>query len=293
MTDAIAALRAGVEAGLATHASPWAGRVRELADGFSSVVFAVGDVFVVRVVTDAVAAVRATATVRLLREVAPHLPVPVPRSVAELAASESLPYGAQVFRRLPGRTLSTADDRDALAEQLAGFLTRLHTLHGPYRDAGVNSAASVDVALARDTVPALADRLSAEDLADLNAWRTRFLDWWQRAEKVPVHGDLWHENLLADTDRLTGVLDWEAARFAPRAVDLCGLSYLGDDFADLVTRRYAAAVDRDPTELAGQARLCRVARELEGVAWSLREDDVDELADSLDKLRAALSVVRT
>jgi aminoglycoside phosphotransferase (APT) family kinase protein len=77
---------------------------------------------------------------------------------------------------------------------------------GVLEDVETVAAARPDLA---DPLAVLADRV-AERLGELPA--------------VPVHGDLWRGNLLAAGGRLTGVVDWDAARAAgPAGTDLLHL----------------------------------------------------------------------
>lgn len=81
---------------------------------------------------------------------------------------------------------------------------------------------------------------------------------------------------------------WEAAALADRAADLAGLWYLGDRFGRRVLDHYRRLVPVAGARLAERVRWFRVARELAGVAWSVRNDDAAELAESVGKLRAVL-----
>jgi hypothetical protein len=102
-----------------------------------------------------------------------------------------------------------------------------------------------------------------------------------------VHGDFWHENLLARGSRLTAVLDWEAAAVGDPAIDLAGLWYLGDDWA-------LAVLDalRTPRSERRRCAAWRLVRELEGAAWSMRHADNDERRESAAKLVAVARDVR-
>ena len=84
--------------------------------------------------------------------------------------------------------------------------------------------------------------------------------------------------------RLIAVLDWEAAAIGDPAIDLAGLWYLGNDWANAVLDALGSA--------ASERRRCaawRVVRELEGAAWSTRHGDDHERHESAAKL---VTVVR-
>lgn len=74
------------------------------------------------------------------------------------------------------------------------------------------------------------------------------------------------------------MLDWEAAGVGDPAVDLAGLWYLGDDWAQQVV----GALDA-PEPLLRRVACWRVARELRGAAWAARHRDRSELAESAAK----------
>jgi hypothetical protein len=116
--------------------------------------------------------------------------------------------------RLPGRV--PAHLRGPLLRDVVAFSARLagrgrrdggsDVRPGVLEDVETVAAARPDLA---DPLAVLADRV-AERLGELPA--------------VPVHGDLWRGNLLAAGGRLTGVVDWDAARAAgPAGTDLLHL----------------------------------------------------------------------
>lgn len=46
-----------------------------------------------------------------------------------------------------------------------------------------------------------------------------------------IHGDLWYENyILDDNDELTGIIDFENAKYGDPASDISALCYLGNEF---------------------------------------------------------------
>lgn len=146
--------------------------------------------------------------------------VTAPEIVAELAPDDELGSGF-IMRALPGtpdpRAILIMDDPDTLLREAARDLARIH-------------------AIVRDDVPDDVPTLEyAHGVAEL---RKQFeeaggdrpiialgLKWLADNIPAPVepvlnHGDYRLGNVLAESSRLTGVLDWELAHFGDRHEDL-------------------------------------------------------------------------
>lgn len=152
--------------------------------------------------------------------------------VAEVLWAEGGASPVVVQRRLPGRMLSeVADPSEVTLGSLAGVLRAIHSLPAPggfgnltadlTGDSPTLSAWFVDDV--RDEVGALEDpplderRRLEKALAALEAARP-LLD---RQAPGLVHGDIQPSNVLVDDDgRVSGILDWEAAKSGPPAFDL-------------------------------------------------------------------------
>ncbi|WP_327063729.1 phosphotransferase [Kitasatospora purpeofusca] len=291
------ATREAVASSLEDLPFPWSGEpVETVGWGFSNVVLRVGADVLVRVPRTPEAGDRSTHTAEVLRRL-PPLPLAVPEVLGTLPAGPRLPFGAVLLRRLPGAVVdddAARADREAFTGDLTAFVSALHGCgdepllgvlgaHGAGRP-GVDALDALDAG----TAAAAADRLTGRERQVFERWATAYRRWLAGVELVPVHGDLWPGNLLRAAGRLSGVLDWDEARVAPRAVDLCGLRYLGRDVAEELVRAYAARNSCDYEVLHEETRLAAVRRELRGVTWSLRHDDPGELEESLDKVRRSL-----
>ncbi|KOV31904.1 hypothetical protein ADK60_14360 [Streptomyces sp. XY431] len=294
------ATREAVASSLEDLPFPWSGApVETVGWGFSNVVLRVGADVLVRVPRTPEAGDRSTHTAEVLRRL-PPLPLAVPEVLGTLPAGPRLPFGAVLLSRLPGAVVDddvARADREAFTGDLAAFASALHEcgdepllgLLGAHRaDRTVHPLDALDTG----TAAAAADRLTGRERQLFERWATAYRRWLADAELVPVHGDLWPGNLLRAAGRLSGVLDWDEARIAPRAVDLCGVRYLGHDVADEMLRAYAARNSRDYQLLHEETGLAAVRRELRGVTWSLRHDDPGELEESLDKVRRSLHEFR-
>ncbi|MED7949739.1 phosphotransferase family protein [Streptomyces sp. BE303] len=272
---------------------PWSGDPVEIVGwGFSNVVLRAGADVLIRVPRTPGAKDRSQRTAEVLRRL-PLLPLAVPEVLGVLPAGPRLPFGAVLLRKLPGAVVDddvARADREAFTGDLAAFLSALHNCGDePVLDIlrADGAGRAVDV-LDAATAAATADLLAGRERQVFERWATAYRRWFAGAEVVPIHGDVWPGNLLHTSGRLSGALDWDEARVGPRAVDLCGVWYLGRDFAEEAVRAYAARNACDFEVLHEETRLAGVRRELRGVTWSLRHDDPEELKESLDKVRRSL-----
>jgi len=258
-----------------------------VAVGFSACVFKTRDGQCIRVPRSAEAARRHEREAAVLDVVADLVDVEVPWPSRTLPPSERWPYGAVIRPWLEGSHLTDKADPAAVAT----LLEQLQAIDPPALDGLVEpydrwcerqlatataGAAAISGLLERpigDWLAAVVDSLGGE-LAELTS-------------ATVVHGDLWHENMLARGRRLTGVLDWEDAGVGDPAVDLAGLWYLGDDWAQQVVRALDA-----PEPLLRRLACWRVARDLRGAAWAARHRNPSELAESAGKVSSLAGALR-
>jgi homoserine kinase type II len=177
----------------------------------------------------------------------------------------------EVIEWVPGRTDFAASPSPARLEAACAALARLHAAWEEFAEAPARCPAvrrRLDLlgdwqALVRSgwrPVPPPADPVA--DMAE-RAWRllARGLDevpsrldpWAGRVGPVqPCLCDLWHDHLLFEGDRLTGVVDYGAVKADHRAVDLARLlgSLVGDDPAgwQCGLRAYRAVIGLSPDE---------------------------------------------
>ncbi|WP_161606083.1 phosphotransferase family protein [Microlunatus speluncae] len=271
--------------------------LRTIYTGFSSVVVSTGSGFTVRIGRNQQAGdthERKWRVVSLLDD----LPVAVPRPEWQVPPGPEVRFGAAAYPTIEGITLPW--DRPVSAEvvgQLARFLARLHGITDP---AVRDSVDSLEVwrtwvlEMVESSIALLAGELSSADHGRLTRWH--------RAEFVPricglgdrdvvvVHGDFWHDNLVIGPDGLAGVIDWEAAELADPAVDLAPVWDIDPALGAALLRGYQDQLGPDGS-LAERVRLFRIARNLGGVAWSVDNDDAEEYADSLLKVRSVLPLL--
>jgi aminoglycoside phosphotransferase (APT) family kinase protein len=177
---------------------------------------------------------------RLLPELAPELPVPVPRfeHVAE-------GLRAVAYRKLAGEPVDFA--RAPVATELARFLVALHAF--PVEHARALGVPSDDrgwreryEAFARGLLGRVGPMLG-DDRPRAEAMLSDFLDDPANFEFEPrlLHADLGPAHVLARGDELTGIIDWSDARIGDPALDLAwALNGTTPSFADAVLAAYGS-----------------------------------------------------
>jgi aminoglycoside phosphotransferase (APT) family kinase protein len=200
-------------------------------EGWDSLVLEIGGAWIVRVPRRDEVRVTLATEARLLPELAPTLPAPVPRF-------EHVSVGAVAYHKLPGRPIDPA--RPALGEQIGRFLGALHSF--PVERA---RALGVPEPPWRETYERFTrEVLDAAELgAEAEAMVADFLGEDANFAHAPalVHADLGPSHLLAEGDELTGVIDWGDVRIGDPALDFAWL--LQQPFAGAVLSDYG---DQDP-----------------------------------------------
>jgi aminoglycoside phosphotransferase (APT) family kinase protein len=208
-------------------------QVETLGVGWDNVALLVNRHFVFRFPRRLIAAGLVEREARILPQLAPHLPYPIPVPEYVGTPTTAYPFVFAGYAFVPGQTACqcacTADDRIALAPQLAAFLAALHRIpisaatrlwapgdeiaRGdlPHRAPKVKERILTNVAgLEASAVRRLADMV--DDLATTPA-PVEGLCW--------VHGDFYARHILLDeAHRLAGVIDWGDVHVGEPALDL-------------------------------------------------------------------------
>ncbi|MGH0223151.1 phosphotransferase family protein [Sinorhizobium meliloti] len=174
----------------------------------------------------------------LLGRLRPALPITVP----DVTVVESEFGPIAVHDRLPGEPFYSLDgfddcDRERLVRDLGSFLRRLHELP---------STKVLDGHL-EDSWQELADRLPCDVLPRLSpatraAVDAAFCRFTEQAGNLPVaaiHGDFGTGNILADRNRVTGVIDFAGCGLGDPAYDIASLGAgLGNCFLSQLQPHY-------------------------------------------------------
>ncbi len=187
-----------------------------------------------------------TREMRLLPQIAPHLPCAVPDAAYPGSASPLFPWPWFGSRLVAGREISerALDDvaRGRLADDLGSFLGRLHKLSPPDLETlPIDPMGRADM-----TIRIPRARAALADLDPSGALTDRAETILSAAENLPpaddvvlAHGDLHVRHALVDGGGgLTGVIDWGDICRAPAAVDL---SPHWSVFPPAVRERFVAA----------------------------------------------------
>jgi aminoglycoside phosphotransferase (APT) family kinase protein len=202
-------------------------RLRKLAAGWDNSVWVVAERYAFRIPHRQVAIPGLERELALLPELAPRLPLPVPRPVFVGSPTDGYPWPFFGAELLPGEEAGSAEldggQRLEVAIELARFLRALH-------------AVEPDERLPRDPNGredmAKRSRLAREELGQLErlgVWRApaEVEELLAGAERLPppkepvvAHGDLHFRHLLIDGGHASGVIDWGDVCLADPAIDL-------------------------------------------------------------------------
>lgn len=228
----------------------WAGleiRPVEL-DGSDNSTFRLGDEMSVRVPSDERYVPQLEKERRWLPFLGRHLPLPIPRPLAEGLPGCGFPRPWSVYGWVDGDPAAVVEirDLDRLAEDLAGFLSALHrvpTEGGPV--AGPHSfdrggPVSVWDEATRDAIDRLDGRIDTSGAVEV--WDDALASPWS-APEVWVHGDMTASNFLVRNDRLCGVIDFGCCAIGDPACDLTAAWTLFDGSS---RERFVEIVEVDP-----------------------------------------------
>jgi aminoglycoside phosphotransferase (APT) family kinase protein len=218
---------------------------------------------------------------RLLPQLRGRLPVAVPDPRWRAEPGELFPFGVIGYRKLDGERLAPEDADEALADDVAAFIARLHAID----DVDAPSYHAEPLQELHDvTTDVLRRSLPPDEFDRLTTWwdELRADERFRAFDPRLRHGDLWYENLLVAEGRLVGVIDWGTAEYGDPAEDFDALRHVGDDFAEAVLAAYPHA----DADLRHRVDRHWQLRELWGILLARELGDEDELADAVRKLRA-------
>jgi aminoglycoside phosphotransferase (APT) family kinase protein len=249
--------------------------VRLLGEGCDSVAFEVNGEWVFRFPKGEETAAQFAIEARLLPQIAPRLPLPVPVFLFSGEPSTLFPRAFCGYRKLPGdpaiRLPSSDVPFESLAAPIAHFLTALHA---------VPVEAAIEAGVPRQPLRETVEELRDDALADLcrvreadaaapvEAWRA-FLDaapdGGRARGAVLLHNDFAAEHLLFDSasGTITGVIDWSDVAIGDPAFDFGGLFHWGGDaFARAVAAACEPPLDEDALILGRYLGACRGAMDV-------------------------------
>ncbi|MBC8093656.1 MAG: aminoglycoside phosphotransferase family protein [Pseudonocardia sp.] len=193
--------------------------------GWDNITMRLGDTMSVRLPSAEMYSSQVEKEHRWLPELREHLPVDIPRPLAQGEPGPHFPRPWSVYEWLPGHqaTVERVPDPVTLAEDLTGFLNALYSIdatggpeagpHSFYRGA---SPSHWDES-ARTAIDALAGVIDAPQA--LEVWETAVNSNWTGAP-VWYHGDMSAGNLLVHDGKLSAVIDFGTCGVGDPACDL-------------------------------------------------------------------------
>jgi len=156
-----------------------------------------------------------------LKRLAPELPVAIPVPVARGDPSEDYPYPWLIYPWLKGTSLDQLEQPATpdLVRQIAELvlaLERVSAEGGPEPGNRGRAMADRDKAT-RVGIERLGDAIDAERA--LSVWNQALDAGPWEGESVWVHGDLLPANIIVDSGRLTGAIDWSGLGVGDPACD--------------------------------------------------------------------------
>lgn len=287
MLDALAAALMRTFPGL-TRVAP----LRLLGYGFGSLAVETPGGIVFRVARTVQAGAQYAREMQIL-PLAAGLPVAVPRPEWYVPASDDFLYGLIGYHKLPGDSFEPQNlsprEQEALAIQIGELVRALQRIPPEQVPFPIDRPAlhAGWVRLRAVVLPVLKTALRAPEYQKVAAWWEAFLSDKAMLAFHPVfqHGDLWYGNLLAEGNRVVGLIDFQEAGLGDPAQDFVPQLYLGERFM----RQVAAAFQKaggafDPGFERRLAALWGL-REFGGLAYAIEQEDRIELVDALEKIR--------
>ncbi len=267
--------------------------VKLLGAGFSSIAVETAGGIVFRIARTPHAGQRYQHEARLLPVLQPHLPMAIPQPQFHLTASSAFPFGLIGYPKLPGTPLQldaplTRQQGQHFARQIGAIIHALQCV--PLSALNLSDSFTTQHTRWTDQhqqiMPALKNLLEPAEYANIDRWWDAFLTHTRMQHYPPVvqHGDLWFENLLAQGDQITGLLDFENLTIGDPAQDFVPQLYLGETFLRWVIDGYQQAGGQLDPGFDDRLRQLWAVREFGGVAYAL-DHDLAEMPDALAKIR--------
>jgi aminoglycoside phosphotransferase (APT) family kinase protein len=202
-------------------------RLRKLAEGWDNSVWVVDGRYAFRFPQRAVAIPGLEREIAVLPELAPLLPLPVPRPAFVGEPTDEYPWPFFGAELIPGVEAGVAELDDAarveIGLELAAFLRALHAVRLetelPHDPNGREDMAK-RVGLAREELAELARLGLWHAPPELERLLDEALDLPPPEAPTVAHGDLHFRHLLVESGAASGVIDWGDVCHADPAIDL-------------------------------------------------------------------------
>jgi aminoglycoside phosphotransferase (APT) family kinase protein len=230
--------------------------LRTFGEGWDNVAYLLGERWIFRFPRRAVAAVLIETELRVLPQIAPRLPLPVPVPRFAGVSGEAFPWPFAGYELLPGDSLSRSrlDERAAkrAAHRVGEFLRALHAIDSDgVLGLDVDRIGRLEHARCMPKVMERLQELADAGIIDDIEPFERILEETAppasaREPLVIVHGDLYGRHVLVDGEsHVCGVIDWGDVHRGDPAVDLAAAFEAFPPAArEAFASAYGAASDR-------------------------------------------------
>ncbi len=206
--------------------------IRILGVGWDNSAFVINDKWIFRFPRREIALPLLEAEWCALPKLAPHLPLPIPLPKWRGAPTSRFTWPFIGYERLPGFTACyvnlTEEERGALAEPIARFLSHLHTApHAVLSECQIpgDNLSRIDW---KCMIPKILKNIEELSLLNLLENRKRLesvidglRDLRAPVQSAIVHGDFYVRHLLVDkSHKLVGIIDWGDIHIGDPAIDL-------------------------------------------------------------------------
>jgi aminoglycoside phosphotransferase (APT) family kinase protein len=207
-------------------------KIRLLGAGWDNTAFLINEDLIFRFPRREIALPLLEAEWSILPKLAPHLPLPVPVPKWRGSPTSRFPWPFIGYKMLPGFTACYAnlseDERAALAEPIAHFLSKLHNTPGAsiagchiFGDNRSRIDGSVLIPKILKNFEELALLKLLENRKELESILEKSTNLRAPMSSVVVHGDFYVRHLLVDErHHLVGVIDWGDVHLGDPAMDL-------------------------------------------------------------------------
>lgn len=267
-----------------------------LGEGCDSVALLVNDTWVFRFPKRSDVEAQLAIEAALLPEIAPRLPIEIPRFVFHGRPGDHFPRRFVGYRRIAGAPAIGLDPSELGVQDIARLGHFLASLHGTPLDLARLSG------VPEQPLGAVLDELREDAIGDLEQVRKVAPDapydqWRELLGATPTvsetaavlaHNDLAAEHILFDakTKRVTGVIDWSDVAITAPEADFAGFWHWGGEaLATAVLRAYESAggrLDDGGLEAARYLGACRGAMD---VAFGMETERPEYVTAGLRALR--------